>query len=120
MIMLQSQLLELRADISGAAKGYILEAQLEKGRGPVATLLLQHGMMKVGDFFVCGNTFGKVNSLVNSYGERLIEVGPSVPVRVAGFSVLPEPGDYFETTSKEEQRKVRVAGPAPRVAPAFT
>lgn len=105
MILLQSQLMELKADISGSAKGYILEAKIEKGRGPVATLLSQHGNIKIGDYFVCGKVSGRVNSIVDSAGERLKEAGPSVPVQIAGFDQLPESGDYFEVVTKEQQRK---------------
>lgn len=105
MILLQAQLMELKADIAGAAKGYVLEAKIEKGRGPVATLISQHGIVKIGDYFVCGNVTGRISSLVNSSGQRLKEALPSVPVQVAGFDELPEAGDYFEVVSKGQQRK---------------
>jgi len=107
MIVLQSQLMELTADTLGNAKGYVLESKFEKGRGAVATVLLQHGKLRVGDFFTCGKTVGKVNSLVNSYGARVIEVGPSHPIRIAGFADLPEAGDYFEAVSRQEYSKSR-------------
>lgn len=106
MVFLQSQLLELKADMKGSAKGYVLEAKLEKGRGPVATVICQHGVLKIGDYFVCGNVTGRVTSLVNSYGQRLEEVIPSIPAVVAGFDALPEVGDYFETVAKDQQRKI--------------
>lgn len=105
MILLQTQLMELKADVAGPAKGYVLEAKIEKGRGPVATFLARHGTIKIGDYFICGAVSGRVSSLVNSYGQRVKEVGPSVPVQVAGFEALPEAGDYFAVTSKEELRK---------------
>jgi translation initiation factor IF-2 len=105
MILLQSQLLELKADVAGAAKGYVLEAKLEKGRGPVATLITQHGIVKVGDYFIAGRSTGRISSLVSSAGQRLKEANPSVPVQVAGFDELPEAGDYFEVVTKEQQRK---------------
>lgn len=107
MIVLQSQLMELKADVAGFAKGYVLESKMEKGRGPVATVLTQHGTIKIGDYFVCASgATGKVSSLVDSAGQRLKEAGPSVPVQIAGFEALPEAGDYFEVTTKEQQRKI--------------
>lgn len=109
MIILQSQLMELKADISGNASGYVLESRLEKGRGPVATLLLQQGKLKVGDYFTCGSVSGKVNSIVDSYGKKLLEVGPAIPVQIAGFEQLPEAGDYFEVIGKESIRKTKMA-----------
>lgn len=108
MILLQSQLMELKADIAGHAKGYVLEAKLEKGRGPVATLICQHGIVKVGDYFVAGKTMGRISSLVDSYGQRLKEALPSIPVLVAGFDGLPEAGDYFEVVEKDMQRKTLI------------
>lgn len=105
MVFLQAQLLELKADVKGSAKGYVLEAKVEKGRGPVATIICQHGILKIGDYFVCGNVGGRVTSLVNSYGMRLQEAGASIPVIVAGFDALPEVGDYFESVSKDQHRK---------------
>jgi translation initiation factor IF-2 len=113
MIVLQAQMMELKADGKSTARGYILESKLEKGRGAVATFIAQQGALHVGDTFVCGSTFGRVSSLVNSLGERIKEVGPSVPVQVAGFSDLPEAGDLFEVVSAQEQqermRKLREA-----------
>lgn len=108
MIILQAQMMELKADVSGSAKGYILESKLEKGRGPVATLLCQHGMVKVGDYFRCGDVSGKVSSLVDSAGKRVMQVGPSIPVQVAGFNDLPEAGAYFEVVTKEQYSKPHV------------
>ncbi len=109
MVILQAQIMELRADITSLGRGYILEARLEKGRGPVATLLCQHGKVRIGDFFACGNTFGKVNSLIDSYGRFINEVGPSIPVQVAGFDSLPEAGDYFKIVSRNEFRKIKLS-----------
>lgn len=109
MIILQSQLMELKADVAGFARGYVLESKIEKGRGPVATVLTQHGTIKVGDYFACASgATGKVSSLVDSAGQRLKEAGPSVPVQIAGFEGLPEAGDYFEVTTKEQQRKLEM------------
>ncbi len=107
MIVLQSQLMELKAEISGLAKGYVLESKPEKGLGPVATLICQHGRLKIGDYFVCGKTGGRVNSLIDSFSKKIKEVGPYIPVQVAGFDALAEVGDLFEVVSKEEYRKTK-------------
>ncbi len=108
MIVLQSQMMELRANVSGSAKGYVLESKLEKGRGPVATLICQHGTVNVGDYFVCGNTNGRISSLVDSYGKRVMHAGPAIPVQAAGFEELPEAGDYFEVVPKVDYRKAKI------------
>ncbi len=107
MITLRSQLMELTADVAGPARGHILESKPEKGRGPVGTVLCHHGKLKIGDFFICGQTHGKVTSLVNSEGKRVRVVGPSTPVQVAGFDKLPEVGDLFEVVSQAEYRKAK-------------
>ncbi len=106
MLVLQSQMLELRTDVTGSAKGYVLESKLEKGRGAVATLICQFGTIHVGDYFVCGNTGGRVSSLIDSYGNRLEKAGPSIPVQVAGFIDLPQAGDYLEVVQKQDYRKL--------------
>lgn len=109
VIVLQSQLMELKANDTEPAMGHVLESKLEKGRGAVATVLIQQGKARVGDFFVCGNTVGKICSLVDSRGGRLSEVGPSIPVQVAGFELIPNVGDIFKIVSAEEYRRVKVA-----------
>lgn len=101
MLALQADIMELRANFDVEGKGYILESRLEKGRGPVATVMLQTGAMHVGEYFSCGNVLGKISSLTDSYGVSLKKVGPSVPVVVAGFDSLPTVGDYLEIISKE-------------------
>ena len=116
MISLQAQMLELTADKTAPAHGYILESKLEKGRGPVATLICRHGTIKKSDFFVCGDVVGRVTSLVNSYGKKLKSAGPSVPVRVAGFSELPEAGDFLRVVSQKEYKKARSAKPEKRLS----
>ncbi|MGB8366979.1 MAG: translation initiation factor IF-2, partial [Candidatus Babeliales bacterium] len=108
MIILQAQIMELRASWTGSGKGYVLEAKFEKGRGPVATVICQHGILKIGDYFKCGQTGGKVNSLIDSYGKSVKKVGPSIPVQVAGFVNLPEVGDYFEAIKKEEYLQLKI------------
>ena len=105
VIILQSQLMDLKANLSIPARGYVLESKIEKGRGPVATVICQHGKLHVGDYFIAGATSGKVSSLVDSSGKRLNEVGPSIPVQVAGFSELPQAGDSFEVSTQEAVKK---------------
>ncbi len=107
MVDLQAQLLELKADISSPAAGYVLESKLEKGRGPVATIILQQGYLRIGDTFIAGDATGKVSSLLDSHNKSLREVGPSQPVQVATFSELPNAGDYFEVVPKGQLRKAR-------------
>lgn len=102
MIILQSQLMELRANMSGFSRGYILEAKIEKGRGAVATVICQSGRIAIGDYFICGNTFGRISVLVDSYGKKIDSSVPSSPVQVSGFQELPDVGDLFEVVSKEE------------------
>ncbi len=109
MILLQAQMMELRADVSGMARGYILESSLEKGRGPVATLICQHGTIKVGDYILSGSASGRINSLVDSHGRRLLKAGPALPIQVSGFEILPEVGDFFEVVPKAELRKAALA-----------
>ncbi len=108
MIVLQAQMMELQAQMSGPGAGYVLEAKIEKGRGPVATLICRQGQVLIGDYFLCGKTGGKISSLVNSFGDRLEQAGPTIPVLVAGFTDLPEAGDSFEVVSKEQYRKAGV------------
>ena len=118
MIILQSKIMELKAEHIGTARGFILESKIEKGRGPVATVLTQHGLLKVGDYFVAGKTAGKINSMVDSFGSRISEVGPSHPVQVAGFDDLPGAGDLFEVVNKDLYLKTKniQAGTKPQIS----
>ena len=102
VIVLQSKMMELTASLSEPARGFILEAKLEQGRGPVATILCQQGTLHVGDFFICGGLSGRVNSLIDSSGKRVDAIRPSQPARVAGFSVLPHVGEFFEVVAAGE------------------
>ena len=110
VIVLQSQLMELKANLSVPARGFVLESKIEKGRGPVATVICQHGILRVGDYFIAGTTSGKVSSMVDSSGKRVQEAYPSVPVQVAGFAELPQAGDAFEVATQEEVKKRVVQG----------
>ena len=94
-ILLQAEILELKADPARNAKGWVVEAQLHKGRGAVATILVQHGTLKVGDAFVVGEHYGKVRSMHDDKGAVLKEAGPSMPVEVHGLSGVPRAGDEF-------------------------
>ncbi len=95
MILLVADLQELKANPNKSAMGTVLEARLDRGRGPVATILVQDGMLQVGDTIVAGAVSGKVRALVDDQGERLDKAGPSTPVEVLGLGALPEPGDQI-------------------------
>lgn len=107
MIVLQSELMDLTADETMEACGYVLESKLEKGLGPVATFISQHGIIKIGDYFVCGNTYGKVTILVDSNSNRVKGIEPSIPVQVSGFEELPQAGDYLQVISFDDYKKIK-------------
>jgi len=104
-ILLQSELLELKANPDRVADGIVIEAKLDRGRGPVATVLVQRGTLKVGDIFVAGAEWGKVRALINDRGENLDEVGPSMPVEVLGLGGTPDAGDQFGSVTSEAQAR---------------
>ncbi len=104
-VQLQAEILELRADPTRKAKGTVIEAQLHKGRGPVATVLVQEGTLRPGDHFVAGIYNGKVRSLTNERGEQVMEAGPSIPVEVQGLSGVPQAGDEFVVLNDEKMAK---------------
>ncbi len=104
-IALQSEILELKANPNRAAQGAVIEAQLDVGRGPVATVLVQNGTLRQGDIFVVGEQYGKVRALINDKGERVQEAGPSVPVEVLGLNGTPEAGDVLNVTETEAQAR---------------
>lgn len=104
-LVLQADVMELKANPSRAAAGTIIEAQLDRGRGPVATVLVSRGTLHVGDVFLSGAVYGRVRALVNDRGDRLKQVGPSMPVEVLGFNQLPEAGDDFVILDDERQAK---------------
>ena len=104
-IALQAEILELKANPTRAAYGAVIEAQLDVGRGPVATVLVQNGTLRKGDIFVVGEQWGKVRALINDKGERVDEAGPSVPVEVLGLNGTPEAGDVLNVTSTEAQAR---------------
>ncbi|MBR9841555.1 MAG: translation initiation factor IF-2 [Rhodobacteraceae bacterium] len=104
-IALQAEILELKANPNRAAQGAVIEAQLDVGRGPVATVLVQKGTLRQGDIFVVGEQYGKVRALINDKGERVQEAGPSVPVEVLGLNGTPEAGDVLNVTETEAQAR---------------
>ncbi|SIO49070.1 bacterial translation initiation factor 2 (bIF-2) [Rhodovulum sp. ES.010] len=104
-IALQAELVELTANPNRVAEGAVIEAQLDVGRGPVATVLVQKGTLKRGDIFVVGEQWGKVRALINDKGERVEEAGPSVPVEVLGLNGTPEAGDVLNVVETEAQAR---------------
>ena len=104
-ILLQSEVLELKANPLRAAEGVIVEAKLERGRGPVGTALIQRGTLHVGDLIVAGSAYGRVRALINDRGEQVKEAGPSVPVEVLGFDSAPEAGDQFAVVENEARAR---------------
>jgi translation initiation factor IF-2 len=104
-IALQSEILELKANPDRAAEGRVIEAQLDVGRGPVATVLVQRGTLRQGDIFVVGEQYGKVRALINDRGDRVQEAGPSVPVEVLGLNGTPEAGDVLNVVETEAQAR---------------
>ncbi len=107
-ILLQTEMLELKVNPNKPAKGTVIEAKLDKNKGPIATILVQGGTLKEGDTFVSGVHFGKVRALVDSTGEKISQAGPSTPVQVFGLSGVPDAGDSFLVV--DEEKKARQAG----------
>jgi translation initiation factor IF-2 len=105
MMTLQAEVMELKASPSARPRGTVIEAQVEAGRGPTATVIVQMGTLKIGDPFICGDYSGKVKSLLNDNGQPVKKAGPSTPVRVLGFSGLPNAGDEFLVMESEREAK---------------
>jgi translation initiation factor IF-2 len=106
MVLLQAEMMELKANPNKPARGHVIEAKLDKGRGPVATILIQEGTLKSGDAYVCGVHSGRVRTMYNDRGQRMEQAPPSVPVEVVGFSGVPNAGDDFIVLSDDKQAKV--------------
>jgi translation initiation factor IF-2 len=104
-ILLESEMMELKASSQQESRGTVIEAQIEQGRGPTATVIVRQGTLKVGDPFICGNFDGKVKSLIDDQGKPIKSAGPSTPVKILGFSGLPNAGDEF--TVMESDRAVK-------------
>jgi translation initiation factor IF-2 len=105
LILLQAELLELKANPSKMARGRVIEAKLDRGKGPVATVLVQVGTLRAGDPFVCGTFFGRVRALLDDRGRKVEEATPSLPVEVHGISGVPQAGDEFVVVVDEKQAK---------------
>lgn len=104
MILLVAEMEELKANPNRSARGIVIEAELDKGRGPVATMLLQKGTLKVGDSLVVGTIYGKVRAMIDDKGTRVKKAGPAFPVEVLGLSDLPEAGDVFQVMDEKTAR----------------
>jgi translation initiation factor IF-2 len=104
-ILLQSEVLELKAIRDGMAAGVVIESKLDKGRGPVATILVQEGTLRQGDIVLCGLEYGKIRAMKDENGNAITEAGPSIPVEILGLSGVPLAGD--EATVVRDERKAR-------------
>ena len=104
-ILLQSEILDLKSSFDGAASGVVLESKIDKGKGPVSTVLISNGLLKKGDFFVCGNTYGKVRAMINYEGKNLDEAFPSMPVEILGMNGTAFAGAEFIVTEDENKAK---------------
>ncbi len=107
MILLQAEVLELEAEASGKAVGYVIESQLEKGMGPTASVLVTEGTLRAGDVVLCGETFGKLKALISPNGGRVKEAPPSHAVKLMGLGDVPSPGDRFEVVANEKEARAR-------------
>jgi len=105
LILLQAEILELKANPDKPARGVIIESELDKGRGPVATLLVQEGTLRAGEAFIAGSHYGRVRAMLNDKGQKIEEARPSMPVEVVGFSDVPEAGEIFIVVSEERMAK---------------
>lgn len=104
-ILLQSEILELTAYIDGPGRGVVIESRLDKGRGPVASVLVQNGTLSVGDIVLAGHEYGRVRALIDERGQSVKSAGPSIPVEVLGFNGVPEAGDEFVVVADEKKAK---------------
>ena len=105
MVILDTEILELKANPNRMARGIVIEAKLDKGRGTVATLLVQKGTLKIGDHIAMGEAYGKVRAMINDKGERIKEAGPSTPVEITGLSAVPNAGDTFVAFNNDKEAK---------------
>jgi translation initiation factor IF-2 len=104
-VLLQAEVLELKAPVETLAKGLVIEAQLDKGRGPVATVLVQSGTLKVGDVVLAGQTFGRVRAMLDENGQTAKAAGPSIPVEIQGLTEVPQAGDEFMVLTDERRAR---------------
>ena len=113
-MMVESEMLELKANIDTLARGTVVDSKLDKGHGPIATVLIQKGLLKVGDPFICNNVPGKVRAMMNERGQRIKEAGPSFPVQILGFDQVPQSADIFAVVDDEKEIK-RIASERQRL-----
>ncbi len=104
-ILLQSEILDLKASFSGQAKGVVIESKIDKGKGPVSTILISNGKLKKGDYFICGNTWGKIRAMINHEGKNIEEALPSMPVEILGMNGSAFAGAEFLVTKDENEAK---------------
>lgn len=114
LLALETEVLELKANPDTSAKGTVIESRLDKGHGPIATVLLQKGTLTVGEIFICGNLNGKVRALMNERGARIDSAGPSQPVQILGFQSVPQAGDLLTVVSDEKLAK-KISGERDRI-----
>ena len=113
-MLIESEMLELKANYETLARGTVIDSKLDKGHGPIATVLIQKGRIKIGDPFICNNITGKVRALINELGQRIQEAGPSDPVQVLGFDHVPQSADVFAVVEDEREIK-RIASERQRI-----
>ncbi len=104
-LVVLAEVLELKANPNRAAKGAVIEARLDKGRGPIMTVLVQNGKLKLGDIIIAGTAVGRVRTMINDKGQRITEAGPSVPVEISGMSEVPSAGDTFNAVADERMAR---------------
>ena len=104
-ILLQSEILDLKASFSDKARGVVIESKIDKGKGPVSTILISNGKLKKGDFFVCGDTWGKIRAMINYEGKMVNEASPSMPVEILGMNSSAYAGAEFIVTKDEDEAK---------------
>jgi translation initiation factor IF-2 len=104
-VLLQAEVLELKAPVDAMAKGLVIEAKLDKGRGPVATVLVQSGTLKAGDVVLAGQTYGRVRAMLDENGRKIETAGPSIPVEIQGLTEVPQAGDEFMVMSDERRAR---------------
>lgn len=112
LILLQAEVMELKADPKGELKASVIEAKLDRGRGPVATLLVEEGTLHIGDNVVVGSTFGRLKAMLDYTGEKITEAGPSTPVEILGLNEVPSAGDTVEAAADERVAREKAGGRA--------
>ena len=105
MILLVAEMQELKANPNKKGIGTVIEAELDKGKGPVATVLIQDGSLKLGDYFIVGNTHGKVRGMIDDKGKRIKKAIPSTPIEIQGLDEVPDAGDIFMVVDDEKTAK---------------